>query len=73
MHRALQLSIERDKYRVISFMIFIVNDKQKWNFSKERLFDLDEEVFCCNVRNARKGAAPGPSGMTCEHLQPILE
>ena len=39
----------------------------------ERPFDLDEEVFCRNLRSARRGAAPGPSGMTCEHLQPILE
>ena len=38
----------------------------------ERPFDLDEEVFR-NLRSARRGAAPGPSGMTCEHLQPILE
>ena len=37
----------------------------------ERPFDLDEEVFCRNLRSARRGAAPGPSGMTCEHLQPI--
>ena len=32
MYRALQLSIECDKDRTISFMIFIVSDKQKWNF-----------------------------------------
>ena len=35
MYRALQLSIEHDKDRTISFMIFIVNDKQKWNFRKK--------------------------------------
>ena len=28
--------------------------------------------FCVNLRSARRGAAPGPSGMTCEHLQPFL-
>ena len=39
----------------------------------ERAFGLDEEVFCRNLRRARRGAAPGPSGMTCEHLQPFLE
>ena len=38
-----------------------------------RLFDLDDDTFCRNLRNARRGAAPGPSGMTCEHLQPLLE
>ena len=30
----------------------------------ERPFDLDEEVFCRNLRSARRGAAPGPSGIT---------
>ena len=39
----------------------------------ERPFDLDEEVFCRNLRSARRRAAPGPSGMTCENLQRILE
>ena len=38
-----------------------------------RLFDLDDDTFCRNLRSARRGAAPGPSGVTCEHLQPILE
>ena len=35
MYRALQLSIARDKVRTISFMIFIVSDKQRWNFIKK--------------------------------------
>ena len=38
-----------------------------------RPFDLDDDTFCRNLRSARRGAAPGPSGMTCEHLQPLLE
>ena len=38
-----------------------------------RPFDLDDDNFCRNLRSARRGAAPGPSGMTCEHLQPLLE
>ena len=38
-----------------------------------REFDLDDDTFCRNLRSARRGAAPGPSGMTCEHLQPLLE
>ena len=33
-----------------------------------RPFDLDDDTFC-----RKRGAAPGPSGMTCEHLQPLLE
>ena len=38
-----------------------------------RPFELDHDVFCVNLRSARRGAASGPSGMTCEHLQPFLE
>ena len=34
---------------------------------------LDEEMFAENVRSARRGAVPGPSGMTAEHLFPLLE
>ena len=34
-----------------------------------RPFDLHEDVFCRNLRSARRGAAPGPFGMSCEHLQ----
>ena len=45
----------------------------KCKSSSERPFDLDEEVFCRNLRSARRGATPGPSGMICEHFQPILE
>ena len=33
---------------------------------------LDEDQFAKNIRSAR-GAAPGPSGITSEHLFPILE
>ena len=33
-------------------------------------FGLDK--FAHNLRSSRKGAAPGPSGMTCEHLRPLL-
>ena len=36
------------------------------------LFNLDETVFGRNVRSARRGAAGGPSGMTCDHLRPLL-
>ena len=35
-------------------------------------FDLDEDVFNKNLRSSKKGAAPGPSGMTTDHLRPLL-
>ena len=35
-------------------------------------FDLDEDVFNRNLRSSKKGAAGGPSCMTCEHLRPLL-
>ena len=36
-------------------------------------FLLDERKFSQNFRSARPGAAPGPSGMTSEHLRPLLD
>ena len=36
-------------------------------------FELDHEAVLQNLRSARRGAAPGPSGMTSEHLRPLLE
>ena len=42
-------------------------------FVPTSLFDLDWDRFCSNVRTARRGAAGGPSGMTAEHLRPLLE
>ena len=38
-----------------------------------RPLELDEVSFCRNLRFAKKGAAAGPSGMTWEHLRPLLE
>ena len=35
-------------------------------------FKLEEARFGRNLRTARKGAAAGPSGMTSEHLRPLL-
>ena len=35
-------------------------------------FQLDEDQFCRNFRSLRRGAAGGPSGMTTEHLRPLL-
>ena len=37
------------------------------------LFNFGEKMFSRNVRSAKKGAAAGPSGMTCDHLQPLLD
>ena len=35
--------------------------------------ELDRDRFLKNLRCARRGAAAGPSGMTSEHLRPILD
>ena len=39
----------------------------------EVLFTLDEGQLFKNLRSAKRGAAPGPSGMTVEHLHPLLD
>ena len=39
----------------------------------ESPFDLDFDRLVSNIRSAKRGAAPGPSGLTTEHLHPILE
>ena len=36
-------------------------------------FELDPLEFLLCLRAARRGAAPGPSGMTSDHLFPLLE
>ena len=36
-------------------------------------FRLDENKFATNLRKARRGAASGPSGMTTDHLPPVLD
>ena len=36
-------------------------------------FDLDADEFLISLRAARRGAAGGPSGMTSEHLFPLLD
>ena len=36
-------------------------------------FRLDAERFIKNIRSARRGAAGGPSGMTTEHLRPMMD
>ena len=37
------------------------------------LFQLDHDLFAKNLRVARRGAAAGPSGMTADHLRPLLD
>ena len=37
------------------------------------LFELDFDLFSKNLRVSRRGAASGPSGMTSEHLRPLLQ
>ena len=34
---------------------------------------LDEDVFAKNIRSSKRGVAGGPSGMTLDHLRPILD
>ena len=42
------------------------------NHVPQQVFDLDEDLLNKNLRSSKKGAAPGPSGMTTEHLRPLL-
>ena len=43
------------------------------SFTPEQDFVLEEGWFVHNLRKARRGAAPGPSGMTAHHLRPLLD
>ena len=43
------------------------------NFVLPRAFELDVSKFNQNLRSSRRGAAAGPSGMTMEHLRPLLD
>ena len=36
-------------------------------------FELDQALLLKNFKSARRGAAAGPSGMTTEHLRPLLD
>ena len=42
-------------------------------FVPEQDFVLEGGWFSHNLRKARRGAAPGPSGMTADHLRPLLD
>ena len=39
----------------------------------EATFELDRDKFLKNLRCSRRGAAAGPTGMTAEHLRPLLD
>ena len=39
----------------------------------DSLFELDQALLLKNFKSARRGAAAGPSGMTTEHLRPLLD
>ena len=41
-------------------------------FVPEAAFNLDDKKLAQNLRSSRRGAAPGPSGMSAEHLRPLL-
>ena len=43
------------------------------NHESRALFNLGVIQFGRNFRSAKRGAAGGPSGMTVEHLQPLLD
>ena len=38
-----------------------------------RPFELEEDRFAQVLRSSRRGAAAGPSGMTSDHLRPVLD
>ena len=43
------------------------------HFSPDEEFDLDVDLVLKNVRTVRRGAAPGPSGMTADHVRVLLD
>ena len=45
--------------------------RPSWSTSRES--NLDGVSFLRNLRSARRGAAGGPSGVTVEHVQPLLD
>ena len=42
------------------------------NHVPQTAFVLDEDLFNKNLRSSKKGAAPGPSGMTTDYLRQRL-
>ena len=43
------------------------------SFQPESSLHLSQVVLLKNLKCAKRGAAGGPSGMTAEHLRPVLE
>ena len=43
------------------------------NHRAENPFTLEKARFLKNLKRARRGPAVGPSGMTADHVRPILE
>ena len=49
-------------------------EAQRWpGQNQQRPFQLNIDEFLLCLREARRGAASGPPGMTSDHLFPILE
>ena len=44
---------------------------RSWNMNPWR-FQLDEQKFATNLRKSSRGPAASPSGMTTDHLRPVL-
>ena len=49
------------------------NPDEMAQFAPVEEFILAQDLFLANVRSARREAAPGPSGMTANHVRPLLE
>ena len=47
-------------------------DRSILEVEPEEVLNLDVDALLQNLRTARRGAAAGPSGMTAEHLKPLL-
>ena len=43
------------------------------HFQQEVPFSLEQDRLLRNLRVSRRGCAAGPSGMTADHLRPLLE
>ena len=50
-----------------------VISRELLDFEPATSLELDEGLFSKNLRSARRGAAIGPSGMTTDHLRPLLD
>ena len=55
-----------------SSLASVTHTSRHRRFEPEEQLDLSSEALFKNIRKARRGAAGGPSGMTVEHLRPLL-